>query len=185
MLLRPLPILARPIPFRFLTHAQPLIIAFGFSLPFFTPSGCTLTKYDTSPYSTSPSSSYTHSRDAKPPLTTDGRTLNPAAVKQISLGSILGLGAGILLSAFSRSLTLLLGLGIVVWQVRSLPSPRGRVQLSRSSDGENYTLTDSCDSGLRGEDTTSCRRTKCRNTCRALMCGARSMTMRRLRLVSG
>ena len=37
-------------------------------------------------------------------------------MKQISLGSILGLGAGVLLSAFSRSLTLLLGLGIVVWQ---------------------------------------------------------------------
>ena len=111
MLLRPL--LLRPSTSHsttFLHRARPLIIAFGFSLPFLTPSR-SITKYDISP-----DASYTYSRDAKTPLTKDGWTLNPAAVRQISLGSILGLGAGVLLSAFSRSLTLLLGLGIVVWQ---------------------------------------------------------------------
>jgi hypothetical protein len=116
MLLRPLPLLLRPTPpTSLLSRSRPLLLAFGFSIPFITPSSPL--RYDSSPNSTSPSPAYTHSRDAQIPLTQDGKTLNPAAVKQISLGSILGLGAGVLLSAFSRSLTLILGLGIVVWQV--------------------------------------------------------------------
>lgn len=49
------------------------------------------------------------------PVFKDG-SLNPAAVKQISLGGMLGLGAGVLLSMFSRMLVLVLGVGIVVWQ---------------------------------------------------------------------
>lgn len=44
-------------------------------------------------------------------------TLNPAAIKQISLGSILGLCTGVAVSVFSRTLTLLLGVGVVVVQV--------------------------------------------------------------------
>lgn len=102
-----------------LPRTRPVLIAFGLSLPLFSPRpAITL---DSSPASAASFSSapYTHSRDARTPLTKDGRTLNPAAVKQISLGSILGLGAGVLLSAFSKSLTLMLGLGIVVWQVCS------------------------------------------------------------------
>ena len=104
-------------PTSFLTRTRPLLIAFGLSIPLFSPRPATT--LDASPASSASfsSSPYTHARDARTPLTKDGRTLNPAAVKQISLGSILGLGAGLLLSAFSRSLTLLLGLGIVVWQV--------------------------------------------------------------------
>ena len=95
----------------FLTRARPALIAFGISLPFLHQRR--VTRLDVSPaYSTG----YSHSKDAKVPVTKDGR-LNPAAVKQISLGGILGLGAGVLLSAFSRSLTLLVGVGIVVWQV--------------------------------------------------------------------
>ncbi|KAJ9503436.1 hypothetical protein LTR99_002196 [Exophiala xenobiotica] len=100
---------------------RPVAIAFGLSLgatPFLHPR--TTARLDTSPsspqaaeFSTTP---YTHSRDARTPLTKDGRSLNPAAVKQISLGAILGLGAGVLLSAFSRMLTLIIGLGIVIWQ---------------------------------------------------------------------
>ncbi|EXJ87586.1 hypothetical protein A1O3_04546 [Capronia epimyces CBS 606.96] len=103
---------------------RPVLVAFGLSLsiPFLQPRP--ITRLDTSPVSPQSSSqaspfsstSYTHSRDAKTPLTKDGKTLNPAAVKQISLGAILGLGAGVLLSAFSRSLTLLIGVAIVVWQ---------------------------------------------------------------------
>ena len=115
--------LSRPTPF--LTRTRPLLIAFGLSIPLFSPRP--VTTLDASPASSASfsSSPYTHSRDARTPLTKDGRTLNPAAVKQISLGSILGLGAGLLLSAFSRSLTLLLGLGIVVWQVRFHTNPSG------------------------------------------------------------
>lgn len=61
---------------------------------------------------------YSHGRDAKTPLSTDGgRSLNPKAIRQISMGSILGLGLGVVLSALSKMLVLTLGLGIVVWQV--------------------------------------------------------------------
>lgn len=104
----------RPTSTPFFTRARPLLIAFGFSLPLLAPRP--LTHLDVSP-APGFSSSYSHARDAKTPLMKNG-TLNPAAVKQISFGSILGLGVGVLLSSFSRSLTLVLGLGIVVWQVR-------------------------------------------------------------------
>ena len=103
----------RPRPSPFFLRTRPLLLAFGISIPLLQPRP--VTRLDTSPNFSS--SGYTHSRDAKTPLTRDGNTLNPAAVKQISLGSILGLGCGLVLSAFSTSLTLLLGLGIVVWQV--------------------------------------------------------------------
>ncbi|KEF61492.1 uncharacterized protein A1O9_03059 [Exophiala aquamarina CBS 119918] len=103
--------------------SRPVLIAFGLSIsvPFLQPRP--VVRLDSSPYSppgdsaSFSSSPYTHSRDAKTPLTKDGKTLNPAAVKQISLGAILGLGAGVLVSAFSTSLTLLIGLGIVLSQV--------------------------------------------------------------------
>ncbi|KIW16687.1 hypothetical protein PV08_03875 [Exophiala spinifera] len=101
--------------------SRPVLVAFGVSLgaaPFLHPSNTA--RLDTSPYSPQAaefsSTPYTHSRDARTPLTKDGRTLNPAAVKQISLGAILGLGAGVVLSAFSSMLTLIVGLGIVLWQ---------------------------------------------------------------------
>ena len=105
---------------------RPVLIAFGLSISVPLLQSRSVVRLDTSPYSPSPQSQqsaefstspYSHSKDAKTPLTKDGKTLNPAAVKQISLGALLGLGAGVLLSAFSRSLTLLLGLGIVIWQV--------------------------------------------------------------------
>lgn len=99
-----------------------MLVAFGLSLslPFFQ--SRSVIRLDTSPAGQSAefsSTSYSHSRDAKKPVLKEGK-LNPAAVKQISLGAILGLGAGLLLSAFSRSLTLLIGLGIVVSQVSGL-----------------------------------------------------------------
>jgi hypothetical protein len=50
------------------------------------------------------------------PVFKDG-SLNPSAIKQISLGGMLGLGAGVVLSMLSRVLVLALGVGIVVWQV--------------------------------------------------------------------
>lgn len=61
---------------------------------------------------------YSHGRDAKVPLSKDGgRNLNPAAIRQISFGAIVGLGLGVVVSAFSRMLVLVFGLGIVVAQV--------------------------------------------------------------------
>ncbi|KIV76900.1 hypothetical protein PV11_08750 [Exophiala sideris] len=94
---------------------RPMLVAFGLSLslPFFQ--SRSVIRLDTSPTAEFSTTSYTHSRDAKKPVLKEGK-LNPAAVKQISFGAILGLGAGLLLSAFSRSLTLLIGLGIVVSQ---------------------------------------------------------------------
>ncbi|KIW76148.1 hypothetical protein Z517_10893 [Fonsecaea pedrosoi CBS 271.37] len=102
---------------------RPVLVAFGLtaSLPFIQSSS--IIRLDSSPYSPPPagtaefSSTSSNSRGPKVPLTKDGKTINPAAVKQISLGSILGLAAGLVVSAFSTSLTLLIGLGIVVWQL--------------------------------------------------------------------
>lgn len=45
--------------------------------------------------------------------------LNPGTVRQISSGSIIGLCAGVLVSTFSKSLALLVGLGVVIVQVAS------------------------------------------------------------------
>ena len=115
----------------FFTRTRPILIAFGFSLPFLAPRP--ITHLDTSPSALDfSSSSFLHTRDAKAPLTKDGRSLNPAAIRQISYGSILGLGAGVLLSAFSRSLTLVLGVAIVVWQVRSSMSSHDGSSLHRA-----------------------------------------------------
>lgn len=56
------------------------------------------------------SSSYTEK--ARTPVVRNGR-LNPGAVRQISSGSIIGLCAGLAVSTFSRSLTIILGLLVV------------------------------------------------------------------------
>ena len=126
MILRPfarsafsLPSIARSIsaPVSRTALKRPVLVAFGLtaSLPFVQ--STSIIRNDASPAADFSSTPYTHSRDAKTPLTRDGRSLNPAAVKQISLGSILGLGAGLVVSAFSTSLTLFIGLGIVAWQL--------------------------------------------------------------------
>lgn len=78
-------------------------------------------RFDASPFSLSSSSlSTTSDKDdqVRVPLTTDdGRALNPAAIKQISFGSVAGLAAGVVVSAFSRMLVLVIGLLIVASQV--------------------------------------------------------------------
>jgi len=65
-------------------------------------------RLDTSPILLSDS----YRRNAQTPIAQNSR-LNPAAVKQISSGSILGLCSGLLVSTFSRSLALLIGLLVV------------------------------------------------------------------------
>lgn len=77
-----------------------------------------VTYNDTSPSADFSSSGYSHGKDAKVPLSKDGgRSLNPRAIRQISMGSLIGLGLGVVVSAFSKMLVLFAGVGIVVWQV--------------------------------------------------------------------
>lgn len=88
-----------------------------------------MTHNDTSPSPASSadfsSSAYSHGRDAKIPLSKDGgRSINPKAVRQISMGSLMGLGLGVVVSAFSKMLVLIAGLGIVVVQVSACTAIR-------------------------------------------------------------
>lgn len=59
----------------------------------------------------------TYARDAQTPVITQSGAPNPKAVRQISMGSILGVIGGLGISVFSKPLAILLGLGIVVLQV--------------------------------------------------------------------
>ena len=110
-----------------------LTAASALSLPYFTTRSTVL--HDSSPdFSTS---AYSHGRDAKVPLSKDGgRSINPRAIRQISMGSILGLGLGVLVSAFSKMLVLLVGVGIVISQVSCVTAAYGclRVMLMRDPD---------------------------------------------------
>jgi hypothetical protein len=63
----------------------------------------------------SPLSTYT--RDAKVPIVKQSGAPNPRAVRQISLGSILGVMGGLGVSVFSKPLALLIGLGVIIVQV--------------------------------------------------------------------
>ncbi|QSZ30771.1 hypothetical protein DSL72_000329 [Monilinia vaccinii-corymbosi] len=78
----------------------------------------------------SPLSNY--SKEAKAPVIKNGGGLNPEAVRQISSGSIIGLGAGLAVSTFSRSLALIIGLLVVGLQWASSHGldliPTGRIQ---------------------------------------------------------
>ncbi|KAH8771204.1 hypothetical protein F5882DRAFT_179889 [Hyaloscypha sp. PMI_1271] len=71
-------------------------------------------RLDSSPVSGSSGvfSADTYGRNAMTPVVQGGH-LNPRAVRQISRGSIVGLCAGLLVSTFSRSLALILGLLVV------------------------------------------------------------------------
>ncbi|PMD14877.1 hypothetical protein NA56DRAFT_365412 [Hyaloscypha hepaticicola] len=57
-------------------------------------------------------SANSYSKNARTPIMKGGN-LNPGAVRQISSGSIIGLCAGLVVSTFSRSLALILGLLVV------------------------------------------------------------------------
>lgn len=59
----------------------------------------------------------TYARDAQTPVITQSGAPNPKAVRQVSMGSILGVIGGLGISVFSKPLAILLGLGIVVLQV--------------------------------------------------------------------
>ena len=59
---------------------------------------------------------HTYTRDAKVPIFKNGRP-NPAAYRQISAGSILGLVGGVAVSYFSKTLAMLFGLAVFGVQV--------------------------------------------------------------------
>ena len=59
----------------------------------------------------------TYSRDAQTPVITQSGAPNPKAVRQISMGSILGVLGGLGVSVFSKPLAVLIGLGVVLLQV--------------------------------------------------------------------
>lgn len=62
-----------------------------------------------------------YARDARTPIIQQSGGLNPRAVRQISLGSVLGIMAGLGVSVFSKTLAVLIGLGIVCVQVCVMP----------------------------------------------------------------
>ncbi|GAM86858.1 hypothetical protein ANO11243_048780 [Dothideomycetidae sp. 11243] len=73
-----------------------------------------------------------YQRDAAVPLTNQGGRLNPRAVRQVSIGSITGVVAGLAVSTFSKPLALILGLlvvGVQLLESRGIHLvPYGRLQ---------------------------------------------------------
>jgi hypothetical protein len=59
-----------------------------------------------------------YASDAKTPVITESGAANPRAIRQVSMGSILGVFCGLGISVFSKPLAILIGLGIFVLQVR-------------------------------------------------------------------
>lgn len=58
-----------------------------------------------------------YASEAQTPLITQSGAANPRAVRQVSMGSILGVIGGLGISVFSKPLAVLIGLGIVILQV--------------------------------------------------------------------
>jgi hypothetical protein len=71
-------------------------------------------------------------------------------MRQVSMGSVLGLVVGVGLRAFSRVFVVLFGMGIILVEVSCLDFRREAV------------FADDC-SGLLPKDTTSCLPANCRN----------------------
>jgi hypothetical protein len=66
-----------------------------------------------------------YASEAQTPIIKQSGAANPRAVRQISMGSIFGVLAGLGVSVFSKPLAILIGLGIVCLQVRTrLDVPR-------------------------------------------------------------
>ncbi|KAH9872683.1 hypothetical protein J1614_005077 [Plenodomus biglobosus] len=59
-----------------------------------------------------------YTSEAQTPIITQSGAVNPRAIRQISMGSILGVLGGLGISVFSKPLAILIGLGIFVVQVR-------------------------------------------------------------------
>jgi uncharacterized membrane protein (Fun14 family) len=59
-----------------------------------------------------------YTTEARTPVVTQSGAMNPKAIRQISMGSILGVIGGLGISVFSKPLAILIGLGIFALQVR-------------------------------------------------------------------
>ncbi|KAF2024880.1 hypothetical protein EK21DRAFT_77726 [Setomelanomma holmii] len=57
-----------------------------------------------------------YSSEASVPIITESGAANPRAIRQVSMGSILGVLCGLGISVFSKPLAILIGLGIFVLQ---------------------------------------------------------------------
>ena len=58
-----------------------------------------------------------YSREAETPVVLQSGAANPRSVRQISMGSILGVLGGLGVSVFSKPLAVLIGLGVLLVQV--------------------------------------------------------------------
>jgi hypothetical protein len=58
-----------------------------------------------------------YASEARTPIITESGAANPRAIRQVSMGSILGVFCGLGISVFSKPLAVLIGLGIFVLQV--------------------------------------------------------------------
>ena len=58
-----------------------------------------------------------YASEARTPIITESGAANPRAIRQVSMGSILGVFCGLGISVFSKPLAILIGLGIFVLQV--------------------------------------------------------------------
>jgi hypothetical protein len=58
-----------------------------------------------------------YTSEAKTPVITESGAANPRAIRQVSMGSILGVLGGLGVSVFSKPLAILIGLGVFVLQV--------------------------------------------------------------------
>jgi hypothetical protein len=63
-----------------------------------------------------------YASEAQTPILTESGAANPRAIRQVSMGSILGVFCGLGISVFSKPLAILIGLGIFVLQVSSSSS---------------------------------------------------------------
>jgi hypothetical protein len=64
-----------------------------------------------------------YTTEARTPIVTQSGAVNPQAIRQISMGSILGVVGGLGISLFSKPLAVLIGLGIFVLQVSFFSFP--------------------------------------------------------------
>jgi hypothetical protein len=66
-----------------------------------------------------------YASEAKTPVITESGAANPRAIRQVSMGSILGVFCGLGISVFSKPLAILIGLGIFLLQASHIRA-RGR-----------------------------------------------------------
>src|SRR5690349_1825569 len=103
---------------RTLLLSTPLILSAPLLLAYHRPTRTPILCDSPDPFSKITSDlSKSYTSDAKTPIFTESGAANPRAIRQISMGSILGVLCGLGISVFSKPLAILLGLGIFCLQV--------------------------------------------------------------------